>query len=55
MGVSTLNLEKQYNRAAGLAHGSDRLPDFFYDEPLPPTGRTFDVPRDDLSDMDYNV
>ncbi|MFA6448217.1 MAG: aldehyde ferredoxin oxidoreductase C-terminal domain-containing protein [bacterium] len=55
IGISTLNVEKRFNRDAGISEGADRLPDFFYDEPLPPTGRTFDIPREDLRGLDYNL
>ena len=39
IGVNTLKLEKQFNEAAGFAVEDDALPDFFYEEALPPTGR----------------
>ena len=55
IGVSTLNIETQFNRGAGISAGADRLPDFFYDEPLPPSGRTFDIPREELFGLDFNL
>ena len=35
-GVKVLTLEKEFNRKAGLTREDDRLPRFFYDEPLAP-------------------
>jgi aldehyde:ferredoxin oxidoreductase len=35
----TLRMERSFNRAAGLGEADDALPAFFYDEPLPPTGK----------------
>jgi len=55
IGVSTLNVERRFNNDAGISNGADRLPDFFYDEALPPTGRTFDVPRDVLKGLDFDL
>lgn len=36
LGRETLRLEDEFNRAAGFTVEDDELPDFFYDEPLPP-------------------
>jgi len=55
IGVSTLNIEKKFNRDAGISAEADRLPDFFRTEPLPPFGRVFDVPEELLKDMDFNL
>jgi aldehyde:ferredoxin oxidoreductase len=38
LGRETLGLEDQFNEAAGFTEADDELPDFFYDEALPPTG-----------------
>jgi aldehyde:ferredoxin oxidoreductase len=40
IGRETLQLERQFNLAAGFAEADDDLPAFFYDEPLAPTDRT---------------
>ncbi len=48
VGVETLKIEKEFNRQAGFTCADDRLPDFFYEEPSPPSGRTFDIPPEDL-------
>jgi aldehyde:ferredoxin oxidoreductase len=38
MGKTILEREKVFNRGAGLTKADDRLPRFFYEEPLPPHG-----------------
>jgi aldehyde:ferredoxin oxidoreductase len=35
-GIHVLKQELEFNRKAGLTNKDDRLPDFFYNEPLPP-------------------
>ena len=35
----TLRLEDEFNRAAGFTVDDDELPNFFYDEELPPTNK----------------
>lgn len=37
LGKETLRFENEFNRAAGFSMADDDLPDFFYDEPLPPS------------------
>jgi len=44
MGKAVLRDERAFNRNAGFAPGADRLPDFFKEEPLPPTDFVFDIP-----------
>jgi aldehyde:ferredoxin oxidoreductase len=39
IGVEALRLEIEFNRLAGFTADDDELPDFFYDEELPPTGK----------------
>jgi len=48
IGINTLKIEKEFNQRAGFTSAHDRLPDFFSKEPLPPSGRTFDVKPEDL-------
>ncbi|MHB8918366.1 MAG: aldehyde ferredoxin oxidoreductase C-terminal domain-containing protein, partial [Desulfocucumaceae bacterium] len=36
--------EKEFNRRAGFTEAHDRLPEFFLDEPLPPTGEFYNIP-----------
>ncbi|TAJ92695.1 MAG: aldehyde ferredoxin oxidoreductase [Gammaproteobacteria bacterium] len=40
LGRETLRYEAEFNRAAGFTEADDELPEFFYSEPLPPTGKT---------------
>lgn len=37
LGKETLKLEFEFNRQAGFGADDDELPDFFYEEPIPPT------------------
>jgi aldehyde:ferredoxin oxidoreductase len=48
LGRQVIDLEREFNRRAGLTPITDRLPAFFTDEPLPPHGEVFDVPHDEL-------
>jgi aldehyde:ferredoxin oxidoreductase len=43
LGRRVIDLELAFNHAAGLTAEDDRLPEFFTNEPLPPTGAVFDV------------
>jgi len=40
MGYEVLRMEKAFNADAGFTEADDELPDFFYTEPLAPTGKT---------------
>jgi len=40
LGMEAMKLEWEFNRAAGFTEQDDELPEFFYAEPLPPTGKT---------------
>lgn len=48
LGVATLKAEKEFNAGAGFTKEDDRLPEFFKQEPLLPSGNVFDVPDEDL-------
>ncbi|MBR9980410.1 MAG: aldehyde ferredoxin oxidoreductase [Desulfatitalea sp.] len=48
MGVRILQAEKGFNTKAGLTAKDDRLPRFFYEEPLPPHNTVFTVTDADL-------
>jgi len=48
LGVRTLQAELEFNRKAGLTKEDDRLPQFFYDEPLPPNNVVFKVTPEEL-------
>lgn len=53
MGMRVLKEEHEFNRNAGFTNKDDRLPKFFYEEPLPPHNTTFVVSDEDL-DAFYN-
>jgi aldehyde:ferredoxin oxidoreductase len=48
MGTRILAAEHDFNRKAGFTANDDRLPRFFYEEPLPPHNTVFIVSDDDL-------
>lgn len=39
LGRETLEMESQFNKAAGFTEADDELPSFFYDEALPPSNK----------------
>jgi aldehyde:ferredoxin oxidoreductase len=43
LGTSVLKAERKFNDAAGFTEKDDRLPKFFSEEKLPPSGNIFDV------------
>ena len=49
MGKQVLRDERHFNKQAGIAEGSDDLPDFFRTEKLPPHEVVFDVPKEELN------
>jgi aldehyde:ferredoxin oxidoreductase len=51
LGQSVLELERKFNRAAGLTEADDRLPKFFEEEKFGPPGFVFDVPKEDLDSV----
>ena len=51
LGQRVLELEQRFNHQAGLTGATDRLPEFFAREPLPPYDVIFDVPEEDLAGM----
>ena len=40
LGREVLEMEWEFNRAAGFTEADDELPSFFYDEPLQPSGKS---------------
>jgi aldehyde:ferredoxin oxidoreductase len=48
LGNFVLNTERAFNDAAGFTKDDDRLPDFFRKEALPPGGKFFDVPEEEI-------
>lgn len=53
LGVRVLKAEKEFNRKAGLTKQDDRLPRFFYDEPLPPHNTVFAI-SDEVLDSTFD-
>lgn len=51
LGREVLTMERMYNRQAGFTAADDRLPAFFYDEPLPPHDAVFSVSDADLDSV----
>lgn len=51
LGAQTVDLEFQFNKAAGFTKEDDRLPEFFTTEVLPSTGQVFDVTPADLDSV----
>jgi aldehyde:ferredoxin oxidoreductase len=48
LGREVIDIEREFNRRAGLTAITDRLPRFFAEEPLSPHGEIFDVPDEEL-------
>jgi aldehyde:ferredoxin oxidoreductase len=51
LGTSVLKAERRFNNAAGLTEKDDRLPRFFLEEKLPPSGNVFDVPEQEIDSV----
>jgi aldehyde:ferredoxin oxidoreductase len=51
IGQRVIDLERAFNHGAGLTQATDRLPQFFLDEPLPPHGERFDVQSEELASI----
>ena len=48
MGVRVLKAEREFNRKAGFTKEDDRLPRFYYEEPLPPHNTVFTITDDEI-------
>ena len=48
LGIATLKAEREFNTKAGFTKEDDRLPQFFKEEPLLPSGNVFDVSDENL-------
>ncbi len=48
LGQNVLKTERQFNQQAGFTSADDRLPEFFYNEELPPHNTKFDVKDEEL-------
>jgi aldehyde:ferredoxin oxidoreductase len=51
MGVRVLKAEREFNRKAGFTSKDDRLPRFFYEEPLPPHNTVFVISDEELDSV----
>jgi aldehyde:ferredoxin oxidoreductase len=51
IGKRILTAEKEFNKKAGLSEKDDRLPKFFYEEPLPPHNKVFPITDMDLDSV----
>jgi len=43
-----LKAEKEFNRRAGFTKEDDRLPRFYYEEPLPPHNTVFSITDEEI-------
>jgi aldehyde:ferredoxin oxidoreductase len=48
MGIRVLKAEREFNKKAGFTNKDDRLPAFYYKEPLPPHNVVFTISDDEL-------
>jgi len=48
LGTRVLKAEREFNRKAGFTKEDDRLPRFFYEEPLPPHNTVFVISNDEI-------
>ena len=48
LGVRVLKAEREFNRRAGFTKQDDRLPRFFYEEPLPPHNTVFVISDEEI-------
>jgi aldehyde:ferredoxin oxidoreductase len=48
LGKKVLKLEREFNLKAGFTPADDRLPEFFYEDPLPPHNSVFDIASDEI-------
>jgi aldehyde:ferredoxin oxidoreductase len=51
--IRTLEAEKAFNRNAGLGPATDRLPETFREEVNPSSGTLFDIPAEELDEIEY--
>ncbi len=48
LGIRVIQAERDFNRRAGFTEKDDRLPEFFYKEPLPPNNTVFAITDKEL-------
>jgi aldehyde:ferredoxin oxidoreductase len=51
IGKRVLAEEKGFNQLAGINEYHNTLPEFFYEEPLPPTNAVFNLPKKDIREI----
>ncbi len=51
LGFSVLKAERKFNEAVGFKREDDRLPRFFLEEKLEPSGNVFDVPEEEIDSI----
>ncbi|MHA2380090.1 MAG: aldehyde ferredoxin oxidoreductase C-terminal domain-containing protein [Candidatus Thorarchaeota archaeon] len=54
-GTDILKNERDFNKRAGFTNKDDRLPEFFYTEPLPPHDAVFEVSDEELDKVYENM
>jgi aldehyde:ferredoxin oxidoreductase len=48
LGIRVLKAEREFNKKAGFTKQDDRLPRFFYEEPLPPHNTVFTISEEEI-------
>ena len=48
LGTRVLKAEREFNRKAGFTKEDDRLPRFFYEEPLPPHNTVYAISGEEI-------
>jgi aldehyde:ferredoxin oxidoreductase len=48
LGIKVLKAEREFNKRAGFTNNDDRLPMFFYEEPLPPHNTVFAFSNEEI-------
>jgi aldehyde:ferredoxin oxidoreductase len=51
IGMRVLKAEREFNRKAGFTNQDDRLPRFFYEEPLPPHNTVFVISDEEIDSV----
>ncbi|MCD6495246.1 aldehyde ferredoxin oxidoreductase, partial [Candidatus Bipolaricaulota bacterium] len=51
IGKEVIDMERDFNRAAGFTSADDRLPEFMTYEPLPPHNAVWDITDEELDSI----
>jgi len=51
LGIRVLKAEREFNRKVGFTAEDNRLPKFFYEEPLPPHNTVFVVSNEEMDSV----